>query len=283
MHMKIYDLNGSVIGEMETPWFFQIPIRKDIIRRAYISSLTARIQPQGRDPLAGKRTTAKSWGVGHGVARVPRVKGSGYPEAGVAAFATMTVGGRSAHAPTVEKRIHEKINKKERIYAILSALSATANVTFVSGRGHLVSSIPQIPLIVSNELEKVEKSKSFRDIALKLGFWADIERVKEGIRIRAGKGKLRGRRYKIGKGPLIVVSNIYPLINSVKNFPGLNVVNARDLSVVHLAPGGNPGRLTIFTQSAIDILNERFSSYKGKHLLYTNIFNYEIKSQKVGG
>lgn len=274
---KVYDLNGSIIEEIDNIWLFNIPIRKDIIKRAYLSSLTARIQPQGRDPLAGKRTTAKSWGVGYGVARVPRVKGSGYPEAGTAAFVTMAVGGRRAHAPTVEKIIHERINKKERIYAILSAISATANAEFVSKRGHMASLIPQLPLIVSDDFEKIAKSRDFKEVAIKLGFWADIERVKEGIRIRAGRGKMRGRRYKIGKGPLIVVSEDSLVIEAARNFPGVDVVKASNLSVMHLSPGGVPGRLTIWTKSAINVLMNRFSMYKDKHLLTTNIFNHIMK------
>ncbi|MEM3393852.1 MAG: 50S ribosomal protein L4 [Candidatus Methanomethylicia archaeon] len=274
---KVYDLSGSVIEEIGDIWLFNIPIRKDIIKRAYLSSLTARIQPQGRDPLAGKRTTAKSWGVGYGVARVPRVKGSGYPEAGTAAFVTMAVGGRRAHAPTVEKIIHERINKKERIYAILSAISATANAEFVYKRGHIASLIPQLPLIVSDDFEKINKSRDFKEVAIKLGFWADIERVKENIRIRAGRGKMRGRRYKIGKGPLIVVSDDSPLMEAARNFPGVDVVEVSNLSVMHLSPGGVPGRLTIWTKSAINRLMNRFSTYKDKHLLTTNIFNYITK------
>lgn len=274
---KVYDLNSSVIEEIDIPWLFYIPIRKDIIKRAYLSSLTARIQPQGRDILAGKRTTAESWGVGYGVARVPRVKGSGYPEAGSAAFVTMAVGGRRAHAPTVEKIIHERINKKERIYAILSAISATAKIDFVRKRGHIVFSVPQLPLIVSDDFEKITKSKDLKEVAIKLGFWADIERVKDNIKIRAGKGKMRGRRYKMGKGPLIVVSAISPVLKAAMNFPGVDIVEASNLSVIYLSPGGVPGRLTILTKSALNILLNRFSNYKDKYLLTTNAFNYVVK------
>ncbi|MCS7097260.1 MAG: 50S ribosomal protein L4 [Candidatus Methanomethylicia archaeon] len=272
--VKVYSLEGQILGEITLPWFFLMPIRKDLIRRAYLSSLTAKIQPQGRDPLAGKRTSAESLGVGYGIARVPRVKGSGYPEAGTGAFAAMTVGGRRPHAPNVGKIIHEKINEKERIYAILSAISATANLHFVSKRGHIVSSIPELPLIVSNELENINSSKQFREVALNLGLLPDLERVKENIKIRAGKGKMRGRKYKVRKGPLIVISNCSPIINAVRNFPGLNVVKASDVSVIHLAPGGNPGRLTVWTQNSLNVLSERFSKYEGKHLLTTNVFNY---------
>ncbi|MEM2145510.1 MAG: 50S ribosomal protein L4, partial [Candidatus Jordarchaeaceae archaeon] len=211
---------------------------------------------------------------GYGIARVPRVKGSRYPKANVAAFAPMTVGGRRAHPPKVDKITHEKINKKERIFAILSAISATASFNTVSYRGHLLSAIPQLPLIVSNDLEKVSTAKEFKEVAISLGLWNDIERVKNKIKIRAGKGKIRGRRYKIGKGPLIVVSDHIPLIYATKNFPGVEVIRACDLSVMHLAPGGIPGRLTVWTQAAIEVLRKRFFIYENKFLLKLNVFSY---------
>jgi len=69
----VFDVEGNKIGEIELPELFYYPIRKDIINRAFLSAFTAMLQPKGRDPLAGKRTTAKYWGVGYGLARVPRL------------------------------------------------------------------------------------------------------------------------------------------------------------------------------------------------------------------
>ncbi|MEM1596538.1 MAG: 50S ribosomal protein L4, partial [Desulfurococcaceae archaeon] len=54
----LYDVNGEKIGEVELPDLFYYPIRKDVINRAFLSAFTAMLQPKGRDPLAGKRTTA---------------------------------------------------------------------------------------------------------------------------------------------------------------------------------------------------------------------------------
>ncbi len=92
---------------------------------------------------------------------------------------------------------------------------------------------------------------------MSLGLWDDIERVAERIRVRSGKGKMRGRRYKEGKSLLIVASTVDapPVIKVARNLPGVDVVPpVRNLSVLYLAPGGVPGRLTVWTLSAIEEL-----------------------------
>jgi len=258
LQVKVYDLDGKPVREIELPPIFAAPFRPDLIRRAFISSFTARIQPQGRDPMAGKRTTAESWGVGYGIARVPRVKGSRYPKANQAAFIPMAVGGRRAHPPKVEKVVFERINRKEKRLAVMSAIAATADPKLVSSRGHMVDGVPEFPLVVVDDLEKLGKTASVRNFLKQLGVWSDVERAKKGRKIRPGKGKFRGRKYKRRKGPLIVISEDRGIVRAARNLPGVDVVQARNLSVIHLAPGGHAGRLTIWTESAIRQLEERF-------------------------
>ncbi|RLE94944.1 MAG: 50S ribosomal protein L4 [Thermoprotei archaeon] len=253
MKIPVYDLEGKVVEEIERPKIFDIPLRIDVIRRDFLSAFTARVQPQGRDPMAGKRTTAESWGVGYGVARVPRIKGSSR-----AAFAPMTVKGRRAHPPVVEKVIHEEVNKKERQLAILSAIAATANKDIVAKRGHVVDKVPHIPLIVVDDILKLEKTREVRELFMKLGLWEDVERAKKGRKVRAGKGKMRGRRYKKPKSVLIVIPSPAPIIKAARNLPGVDVVTVDQLSTMHLAPGGHPGRLTLWTKSALKILEKKY-------------------------
>ncbi|RLI04243.1 50S ribosomal protein L4, partial [Candidatus Bathyarchaeota archaeon] len=95
--LPVYDLEGKVIEKTEIPKVFFTPVRPDLVKRAVLAIQSLRFQPQGRDPLAGKRTTAESRGVGLGIARIPRVKGAGTPRAGQGGFAPGTVGGRLAH------------------------------------------------------------------------------------------------------------------------------------------------------------------------------------------
>lgn len=252
MKVKVFSLNGEPIEEIELPKVFETPFRPDLIRRAVIASWTHRIQPQGRDPMAGKRRVTENIGKGHGMARVERIKTA--PR--FAAFVPFARGGRRAHPPKVEKIIWEDINKKERKLALMSAIAATANYDLVRARGHIIDNIPQIPLIVEDELEKIGKTRETREIFKKLGIWDDIERAKKNTKVRAGKGKMRGRRYKKAKGPLIVVAKNEGILLGARNHPGVDVVLVDNLGVEMLAPGTHPGRLTIWTKSAIERLRE---------------------------
>ncbi|MEM4699488.1 MAG: 50S ribosomal protein L4 [Candidatus Nezhaarchaeales archaeon] len=242
----LYDLEGRLVGEVELPLVFETPVRPDVIQRAFLAALTARIQPQGRDVMAGKRTTAESWGVGYGVARVPRVKGSSR-----AALAPMTVGGRRAHPPRVEKVVRERVNDKERRLAIASAIAATADRGLVEARGHRLGADVRLPVVVVDEVEAISTAAEARSFLKRIGLWSDVERAKEGTKVRAGKGKMRGRRYKEPKSLLLVLGQDRGAGRAFRNFPGVDVVRVENLSVVHLAPGGVPGRLTIYSQSAL--------------------------------
>ncbi len=260
---KILSLDGEVVGEIALPPVFSVPHRPDLVRRAYLAAFTASRQPQGRDPMAGKRTTAESWGVGYGIARIPRVKGRGYPRASQGAFAPMTVGGYRVKAPRVEKVIVERINKKEKRLATASAIAATADRRLVVNRGHVVPDGVELPIVVTGELEELRRTSEVVEFLKRIGVWEDVERVKRNIHIRAGKGKMRGRRYKKGRGPLIVVYNSANIMKAARNIPGVDVANVRRVSILELAPGGVAGRLTIWTEPAIKFLEERFRGVVG--------------------
>lgn len=256
--IKVYSLEGKAVDEIELPPIFMEDFRPDLIKRAVISAQTARIQPWGTDPMAGKRTTAESFGAGRGAAMVPRVKGSRHPAGSKGAFVPQAVGGRRAHPPRVERTIHEKINRKERRKAIRSAVAATANPELVEKRGHHLDNIPQIPLVVEDDLCTVRKTKETREIFQKLGIMDDVIRSKTGKKIRAGKGKTRGRKYRKPKGPLLVVNQDKGISLGARNHPGVDVVVVDNLNTEALAPGTHPGRLTIYTRSAVEKLGELF-------------------------
>jgi len=252
MIAKVYGLDGSEKGEIELPGVFETEYRPDLIRRAFLSAFTARLQPKGVDPMAGKRTSAKSIGKGHGMARVKRTR------EGRAAFVPQAVGGRRCHPPKVEKILHERINKRERIKALMSAIAASANPELVRGRGHIIDDVPSLPLVVENEFESLSKTKEIFEVFKNLGLDKDVERAKEGIKIRAGKGKMRGRRYRKPKSVLVVVSDLCDVIRGCRNLPGVDVITADSLGIIHIAPGGDAGRLTLWTEGAIEKLRERF-------------------------
>jgi len=253
MKVNVYTMEGEVKEEIELPAIFNEEFRPDLIKRAVISSQTARVQPWGTDPMAGKRTSAESWGSGRGAAMVPRIKNGSK-----AAFIPQAIGGRRAHPPRPQKVYHEKINVKERRFAIRSAVAATTNSNLVAERGHKVENVPQLPLIVDDNLESVKKTKETREIFKNLGIFDDITRAKENTKIRAGKGKLRGRKYKKAKGPLIVVADDKGISLGARNHAGIDVVTVENLNAELLAPGTHPGRLTVFTKSAIEKLGGLF-------------------------
>ena len=262
MKAKIYTIEGQQTGELDLPEQFDEEIREDIIKRAVLSVQSNRIKPEGVNPFAGRRYSSyiskrrrKYRGIyGRGESRTPRkvMSRSGTQFHFVGAYVPQTVGGRKAHPPSAEKIHAKKINKKEKQKAIRSAIAATANIGLVKARGHKTEIAP---IIIEDKFELITKTKDVEKAlrSMKLDNELDRARIKK---IRAGRGKLRGRPYKKKKGPLIVVSKNCALTNSAKNIPGINVISVKDLNAEALAPGASPGRLTIYTKSAIDTMQK---------------------------
>jgi large subunit ribosomal protein L4e len=248
---EIFDLQGKATGKITLPSVFSTPVRPDVIKRAVLAIQSNRLQPQGRDPMAGKRTTAESRGTGMGIARVPRIKGG----SGRASFAPSTVGGRQPHPPKAEKKIVKNIPRKEAKLALTSAIAATAQKEVVSKRGHKVEKVVQIPLIVDDAIENLTRAKDVEAAFTSLGIDGDITRVRDSRSIRAGKGKSRGRKIKQAVGPLIVVCDGVNLTAAASNIPGVQVTTVSNLNTEMLAPGTHPGRLTVWTNGAIEQLN----------------------------
>jgi len=167
----------------------------------------------------------------------------------VAAFAPGTVGGRRAHPPKATKEWNRKINKKENRKAIRSALAATVNKDIVTDRGH---KIPEAyPFVLDSGIEGLEKTVAVIKTLTQLGFKAELERTSVKT-IRAGKGKSRGRKYKKKVGPLIVISDKCKLVKAAKNISGCDIITVNALNAELLAPGGEPGRATLFTDKALE-------------------------------
>lgn len=257
---NVLSLDGESKREIDLPKVFDLEIRPSIIRKAVHSSQSSRIQPKGPNPRAGMETTAETPPKGSGSTRVKRVKGRGYHAAGRGAWAPFTPGGRQAHPLKSEEIVSEDMNKKEKNMAVLSAISATKNKKAVSSRGHEVDNIENLPIVVDDEFEKIKKTREAKEVLEKIGVWADVDRVKNGKKIRSGRGKTRGRKYKKKTGPLIVVGEDQGIFRGARNLPGVDIVSVDNLNAEVLAPGGVFGRLTIWTESAIDKINKRFSS-----------------------
>ena len=247
--VTIIDSEGKSVGNVPVPEVFNTPLRLDVISKAVIAEQSHSFQRQGRNPMAGKRTTAEGFGVGRGISRVPRIGGHG-PLSGQAAFAPGTRGGRLAFPPVSAANPVKRINKKERRLALRSALAASASLPMVKKRGHRFDEELAFPLVVSDGIEKVTKTSEARKFLVSLGLWNDITRVVDSRETRRGKTKHR-------VGPLIVVGELQGAHRAFRNFEGVDVVRAQDLSVEDLAPGTHPGRLTIWSESAFKAITER--------------------------
>ncbi|MDT7867968.1 MAG: 50S ribosomal protein L4 [Acidianus sp.] len=254
IEVPVYSATGEVQGNVRLPDVYRVPVRKDLIHRVFMSEFTAAIQPKGRDPMAGMRTTAVSLGIHHGLARVPRVKGSTR-----ARLAPFVRGGRLAHPPRVDENIKEEVNKLERLMGTMSALAATAYVDLVRARGHVFEA-SAVPIVIDSAvLQSVKRTREARELLKKLGVYSDVERAAEGTKVRAGKGKMRGRRYVEPKSVLFVLEDhASPFAMAVKGLPGVDVVEPQLVSVLELAPGGVPGRLTVVTMKSLELLASRF-------------------------
>ncbi len=254
--ISVIGLDGKEKAKLELPAVFSIFPRKDLIERAVASSESAEKQPQGRDPLAGKRNNAESWGTGQAMARVPRIKGTGFPGARNAGFAPGVVGGRVAHPPRSEKIIVKKLNKQEKKLALINAIAATGNRELVAYRGHKIENLVTFPLVLDDKLQTLKKTSQVMEVLNSVGLSDETDRVRNGRTIRAGKGKRRGRKYKNRKGPLIVIKDDFGIYKAARNILGVEVVNVNHLNSKYLAPGANIGRLVIWTQSAFKELEK---------------------------
>jgi large subunit ribosomal protein L4e len=251
----VIGMDGKPAGKIDVPDVFQTQLRPDLVKRVFWLVRSHAFQPQGRDPEAGERTTAETHSppTGTGRSRIPKVKGDRYSRSGMAAGVASVVKGRLAHPPRSEKVIHFKVNKKERHLATASAIAFTADLDAVRGRGHRVQGLA-LPLVVSDDIESVQKTAELVSFLEKVELGEELERVREGTRRNAGKARLRGRAYTTRVGPLIVVTNDRGVGRAAASVPGLNVTRVDSLNVTQLAPGGVPGRLTLWTESALGTL-----------------------------
>ncbi len=263
MKLNILDSTNNKVGEIKLPTQFEEEFRPDLIQRAVLAIQNRKRQDYAASPQAGKRASAKlsrrrrdyRGAYGYGISRVPRkiLTRRGTRMNWVGAFAPGTVGGRRAHPPKSEKIWWKKINEKERRKSIRSAISATILKDIVAERGHQIPD--NYPFIIEEKFESLDKTKKVIESLKKLGLEKELERIEEK-KIRSGKGKSRGRKYQKRKGPLIVVSTKDKLHKAASNIPGVDIVDVKSLNTEMLAPGGKPGRLTLWTTAALNILEK---------------------------
>ena len=269
---EVYDISVESGKNITLPSAFETDVRTDVVRKAVRVSRANRRQAYGskqqkgkKRPMPGMRHSVEWWGKGRGVSRILRKTGSK-----TGAENPHTRGGRRAHGPKVEKDWSMAINTTERRLARDSALAATTDKEIVSTRGHRFhDEIDTLPLIIGDYKEVRDEGEESMDIEAfslehptrkliaileSLGLGDDLQRARDGRKVRAGKGTMRGRRHRTPKSVLMVVSQKSGLAMAGRNIPGVDVVSVRDLAAEDLAPGGDVGRLTVFTKKAVEEL-----------------------------
>ena len=249
--VRVYDLDGKPTKSIELPEVFRSDVRQDLIRRAVTAFQANRRQTYAASPKAGMRHSVRWSGKGQGVSRVPRIRGTM-----IGAQAPGTVGGRAGHPPRLEKIWSKKINEKERRLARNGALAALRDPSLVAGRGHRFNDELSLPVVVEDALEGLESKGSLTkagvEVLVRLGVFGDVERAKDGTHVRAGRGKMRGRRYRVPTSLLVVVKDPLNLRRALGNLPGVDIIGPAALDAEVLAPGGHPGRLALFTEGALE-------------------------------
>lgn len=245
MTANVLSLDGTVKKTIELPSVFSEQVRPDLIRRAVLAENTWKLQPQGHSALAGMQTSAAYFGAMSsyrtgrhmGIAIRPREKLGGGVQGKVKRIPSATKG-RRAHPHQAAKIIAERINRKEYQMALASAVSAT-----VAGRQGL-----QLPLIIADDIESVKKT---RDV---LGVFKSIrvfDYVNGGREPHIRKNVRRSTRMRIHKKKLLlIVGNRSTVLRAARNIPGVDVCLVKGITANLLAPGGVPGRLTVWSESA---------------------------------
>ncbi|GMH09810.1 hypothetical protein Nepgr_011651 [Nepenthes gracilis] len=268
------DMSTDSTPTVALPDVMKAPIRNDLVTFVHSNMSKNSRQPYAVSKKAGHQTSAESWGTGRAVSRIPRVPGGGTHRAGQGAFGNMCRGGRMFAPTKIWRRWHRKINVNMKRYAVVSAIAASAIPSLVMARGHRIESVPELPLVISDAAESVEKTSAAIKVLKQVGAFPDAEKAKDSHSIRPGKGKMRNRRYISRKGPLIVYSTEgAKIVKAFRNIPGVDICHVDRLNLLKLAPGGHLGRFVIWTNSAFEKLDAIYGSFdkpsekKKKYLL----------------
>jgi large subunit ribosomal protein L4e len=245
---------------------FESPIREDIVSK--VLEAKKKQQPYSPSPVAGKQHSAKGlivharhvWrsGYGRGQSRVPRKifsrKGSQFNWQ--AAEVPQAKGGMRAHPPKITQFVRGlKVNKKELEIAFNSAVAATASEKYILKKYSTIEKLEKkTPFIVSSDITKLKTKQILSEIKNLIGNLYEVS-IKEKS-IRAGRGKLRGRKYKSNAGMIFIVGKDEKLKTGL-----FDVKKANELSVTDLAKGGL-GRVAIYTEGAIKELENKFEGKK---------------------
>ncbi len=259
MKAKLYDVKGKEKGTIDLPKSFSGRIRTDILAKVFEAQKGIHMHTIGSKEGAGAQYSASGilkhkrhdWKTtyGKGISRIPRkiMSRHGASFNWIGATVSGTRGGRRPHSPRAEKNLIKKINKKELSIAMNSAFAGTFDAE--SNNKKYGTKIEAV--IVEEKMLEV-KTKDFI-LAMKEIFGDAFSKVLKHKSIRAGIGKMRGRKYKSNAGLLFVLGNEEKMKRK-----GIEIVRVEDLTIKNLSPNGEPGRLVCYSENAIKEIGERF-------------------------
>jgi len=260
--VSVFSLSGEKSGETTLPAVMKAPLRPDIVQFVHTNMNKNHRQAYAVSIRAGKQVSASSWGTGRAVARIPRVGGGGTSRSGQGAFGNMCRGGRMFAPTKTWRKWHRKINITQKRYAVASSLAASAVPALVMARGHVIDEVPEVPLVLDTSIESTSKTSAAKDILAAVGALDDVEKAANSKQIRAGKGKMRNRRYTLRRGPLVIYKSNDGVEQAFRNLPGVELCCVTRLNLLQLAPGGHMGRFCVWSQAAIDELDTIYGGDK---------------------
>ncbi|KIZ07413.1 60S ribosomal protein L4 [Monoraphidium neglectum] len=258
--VTVQGLDGAAGEQSALPAVFTAPIRPDIVRTVHTNMAKNSRQPYAVSMKAGHQTAAESWGTGRAVSRIPRVPGGGTHRAGQGAFGNMCRGGHMFAPTKVWRRWHRKINVNQKRYAVASALAASAVPALVTARGHRIEQVPEVPLVISDAAQSITKTSKAVEVLKAVGALPDATKARDSKALRAGKGKMRNRRYTLRKGPLVVFASDDGISKAFRNLAGVEVASVERLNLLQLAPGGHLGRFVVWTKGAFEALDRVYGT-----------------------
>jgi large subunit ribosomal protein L4e len=260
--LQILDINGGKKAEMNSEIFDSEP-RIDIVQK--IVEIEKVKQPYAPFLWQGMQTSASGnvkhnrhvWKTdrGKGLSRYPkkRLSDKGERFVWVAAAIPGVRSGRRAHPPKII-RTELKINKKEQMLGLISALAMVASPELVKKKYITLNNSElkiKLPLIVDAKMLTLKAGEFFESLRKILGselFELAIQKKK----VRAGRGKMRNRTYKRTSGMLLVIGN-----KENMKISGIDLEKANDVKLADLASNG--ARLVIFTEEAVKDLEGRIN------------------------
>lgn len=255
-----FDNPSEKSGTAALPAVLASPLRPDLVRLVHTGISKNKRQAYALSHRSGYQTAAESWGTGRAVARIPRAPGGGTHRSGQGTFGNMCRGGGMFNPTKVWRRWHRHVNTTQKRHAVASALAASSLPPLVMARGHRIDDVSELPLVVSDGAQSIQKTKQALELLEGLGCGNELTKVSKSKKLRSGKGKMRDRKYTMRRGPLVIYAEDSGITRALRNLPGVESCHVDRMNLLHLAPGGNFGRFIIWTEEAFKKLGPLFGS-----------------------